>query len=129
MEDTNLTVMLQEVGHALGVVDADAGPVQTLEEFDVRAFTVMSDNGGPLSELGVFDEVAIQELYGEPYFFEDDSGGLLEFVVDEAALTTSQIWGDHASQSRARKGALTHIRFYSLVGASPVVLEPMAHHW
>ncbi len=96
-DDTSTSVMLHEVGHALGLSDATGGPLQLLPEFDSSAFTVMSGNGPAAEGLGVFDEQAIQDLYGGPDILNSEDGALLEFDLDEEALTTSQVWDDQSS--------------------------------
>ena len=97
-DDTSISVMLHEIGHALGLADPAEGQAPLAPEFDTTAFTVMSGNGPAAEALGLFDEQAIQDLYGGSGTFISEDGGLLEFDVDEAALTTRQIWGAQSSE-------------------------------
>lgn len=98
IDETGVDLLLPEVGYALGLEDPSSGLAQLLPEFDNTSFTVLSENGAPAQELGLFDRQAIQELYGENGYGASDEGELISFELDEETLRTAHVWGDAASE-------------------------------
>ncbi|MGC1494455.1 MAG: matrixin family metalloprotease [Sulfitobacter sp.] len=100
MNSMSYGLTLHEIGHAIGLEHPHDGEIQLNAPYDNGNYTVMSYNRGTVYGLGTFDVQAIQHLYGSATFTPSTTGELVSYVIDEAAFTVTQTWGDADTEIR-----------------------------
>ena len=98
MSNMSYSLILHEIGHAIGLEHPHDGEIQLLDQYDNGTYTVMSYNrDGPNSGMGTFDHDATVFMYGPKNISLDPAEDLTKFNYNGGSMTLFQTWGDEDS--------------------------------